>query len=1264
MFRLQRLELTGFKSFADYTEIVFTGNGITAVVGPNGCGKSNVSDAISWVLGEQSAKSLRGHEMKDVVFQGTSKRNPSGMAEVVLHLVRDETEYVSEENELGDIDERLGEIDESAVDVDEIEAEHLAVEEDDETLNAEIIEDGVGEEVEMVKAAQVGSVETIQTKTKAKRRWKPRSFALDFAPGEAVSVSRRLYLSGESEYLLNDKNCRLRDIQDLFAGTGLSGANYAIIEQGRIGQILSSKPSDRRGLIEEAAGISKFRTRQRAAESRLESAKSNLSRITDIVAEIEKQTRSLRRQANKTRRYKVLREELRGLLNQTYAAEGKNLSETVTDLDENLKTAMEAEQALIAKVAEKDEAVREATQNARVSEESLTNIRASHAENALRRDRAEREQKYQEEQIEELNTRSSGLKGEIKVTSERIRLLENEIERLEEAEIKERGQAEKEGERLRKAEDIYRTKLDELGEVETLLERERQEELQHTAAFERLTEIERQHENNLERLLERIEGLKREGERADETFSKRKKEFSSLESELKTEKSKLDELHTEKQEILSKSAAAREILETEQRKLDDLQKEFARQKHRLETLEELEENRAIYAPSVQKLFKEQKAIGVRFQGILADKFDVDRKAESAIENLFGGFLQSVIVETEGEARETVKYLHKHSLGRIPILVIPKTQMAKATSGNGSSSMADYLGISKEFAKSLANVFPREMSAKFVESVNHARKNESDIYVTLEGDLIVGGQLFVSGKTNSNEKNSSLLAFKRELKELEKNSKKFAGEIARLEKIVEKARQELSSKEESIVDLQSFIVQVERKVLSQEIQSKSFQQEIERVQRHKKVVLDDTLQIEGEIGDIKLKRIDASENAKEAEKSRRLSAEKLEKVNEKLVESRHEAESENILVNEKRTLAEVALERQRSAKKSLERIKNERADQNDRLARQNSETKQNEARIAELSESSERLNAQVNAAKPELEEEENELQAAIVHLKTAREGSDTTSAELGELNKQSANARDKRSELEIRRTEIITRLQNLKEKCSQDLNSSLNALIENADFEEDFDFETARDRAEELRHKLDNFGAINMLALEELTETEERLEFLSSQRQDVIDSIEASEAALAEIKRRSRHKFKDAFEKINENFTEFFLELFGGGKGEMVLLEAEDILEAGIEIVAQPPGKKLQNMLLLSGGEKAMTAIALVLAIFRYKPSPFCLLDEVDAPLDDANVGRFVKRIDEMSENTQFIVITHNKRTMEAAKALYGVTMQEAGVSKIVSVRFE
>ena len=1262
MFKLQRLEITGFKSFADYTEIIFTGQGITAVVGPNGCGKSNVSDAMSWVLGEQSAKSLRGEDMKDVVFQGTSKRQPSGMSEVVLHLVRDEMEVVSDESELEDIDEKLGEIDENAVDVDIIEAEHLEEQGEDENLLTETVEDGV--EFETMQAAQVGSVQTIQTKVKTKRRWKPRSIALDFAPGEAVSVTRRLYLSGESEYLLNNKTCRLRDIQDLFSGTGLSGSNYAIIEQGRIGQILSSKPSNRRSLIEEAAGISKFRKRQRAAETRLESAKNNLGRVSDIVAEIEKQTRSLRRQASKTKRYKVLREDLRRLLKQTYAAEGKNLSEALDQLADKLEIAGKNEREILEKVSDRDEAFRKSTHEARVAEEHLTEVRAKHSENALNRDRIEREHRYQKEQVEELNTRSSVLDAEIKVTEERIRLLSNEISRLEKDETKERETAEKEQAILLEAETTYRAKLDELRSIESNLEEEREDHLLHTAAVERLAEVERQFESTLEKLRERIEGLGRESERAQDVFSARKTESESLEDSVTQEKGKLQKLHAEKEDLANDANETREKLEEQQTNLKEIREIYSRQKHRLETLKELEEKRAIYAPSVQKLFAEKAKIGVDFLGTLADEFQVNIKAERAIENLFGTFLQTVLVKSEHDAKKAARYLNSHNLGRIPVLVVDPNRRNGTGDLMDGNSISAFLGIDSKFSAVLSKVFPREMSARVVENLDQIEADSNDIFITLDGDLVVGGKLYISGKANDNAKNTSLLAFKRELRGLAKDFEVSSKKVEKATKATSKMREVLAKKEDKLLDLQAFVIKVERELLAQEIQAKSLIQEIERAERHKKVVAEEISQIETEIKQVENKRVESLKNADTAGKARTLSAEKIERISSELVTARESVDAENAVLSEKRTHAEVAAERKRSTQNTLGRLKTERGGLDSRSSRQRVESEGNKERVIEITGLREQLKYKIASTQEDRVGEEVELKEAITHLKISRESADLMSAELAELNKSSAMTRDERAGLEISQTEFVTRLKNLNEKCSQDLNLRLTELVENTELTEGFDFSELRDEAESLRYKLDNFGAINMLALEELNETEERLEFLSSQRQDIIDGISSAEEALGEIKRRSRQKFRDAFEAINKNFTKLFQELFGGGKGEMTLLEADDILESGIEIVAQPPGKRLQNMLLLSGGEKAMTAIALVLAIFKYRPSPFCLLDEVDAPLDDANVGRFVDRIAEMSERTQFIVITHNKRTMEAAKALYGVTMQEAGVSKIVSVRFE
>lgn len=1271
MFKLQRLEISGFKSFADYTEIVFTGSGITAVVGPNGCGKSNVSDAISWVLGEQRAKSLRGGEMKDVVFAGTKTRKPGGMAEVVLHLVRDDTFFDTEENELEDIDEALSGIDEHAVDMDEIEGvDHEAAAEavaeiDVETNGFHTDTEAEVETVETVKALAVGSSNFVETKVRTKRHWRPRSFALDFAPGEAVSVTRRLYLSGESEYQLNGKSCRLRDITDLFAGTGLSGAHYAIIEQGRIGQILSAKPADRRSLIEEAAGISKFRSRQRAAETRLESAKSNLARIFDIVSEIDTRVNSLRRQAAKTRRFKILQEEFRGLLRQLYAAEGKYLSDLSEDLKLQLGVAEAAEIDLQAQVTAKEEAAKEATVAARAGEESLAELRRIHSNNALERDRAEREHLYKSDQIVNLNNRSETLRGEIATSEQRLKLLASELERLKADEQHESSEHAKAEAALRESEDMHRGVAEALSAIEASMEAVRAQLLQHTAAVERFDEIARQLDNNLERLAARAEGLEREGARANETFSANQKQADELATSLALEEEKLVGLNAEKDELLAVTTDARNAQRAAEAELQTLQDEHSAKKHRLATLLELEEKRAVYTPQVQKIFAEEKNIGVSIAGVLADRLNVAQKAETAVETLFGAFLEAVVVESLADAKRLSEWLKANDIGRTAMIILPKDgASAKAAAPGKGDTIADHLGVSKDLEKVLRQIFPREMAARLVSDLDAKDAADGEILVNYDGDLLLGGRLFVGGNRTSTGTNESLLAFKRELSELEKICGDLAGGIEAASAKVESARAVLVENESKMVDLQSLIIKIDRGIHGLQIQVRSAREEIERAERHRRVVADEAGQIQSEIVEVTQKRGEAVNGKQAADTARLEAAASLERIAADLNDSREQTNAANTVLNEKRMVAATSDERRRSAVSALRRVENEGREIESRLAVQSLELNEAQARIKALHEEITGITDRIASAGNEISSETAELNAAINALAAARENSDRMSEDLADLNRRAGEARNERAAIEIRQAEAVTELKNTGENCLQELNIPLADLVSEIEPAEDFVLETARREANDLREKLDNFGAINMLALEELGEAEERHLFLTTQRQDIIDSIAATEEALREIKQRSREKFKAAFEAINSHFIEFFQDLFGGGRGEMTLLEADDILEAGIEVVAQPPGKRLQNILLLSGGEKAMTAIALVLAIFKYRPSPFCLLDEVDAPLDDANVGRFAGKIAEMSEKTQFIVITHNKRTMEAARALYGVTMQEPGVSKIVSVKFE
>jgi len=529
MFKLKRLEITGFKSFADYTEILFTGDGITAIVGPNGCGKSNVADAIAWVLGEQRVKHLRGGAMQDVIFQGSRNRPPSGMAEVVMHMVRDEA--IEHEPDIEDIDSTLELLDDQVIDIDVVVP--AGTPDSPEEVPA-LVADGttVADLATIEVSGSVVDAEATTTavvpKAQHKRHWRRRNLALEFAPGEAVSVTRRLYRSGESEYLLNDRPCRLRDIQDLFSGTGLAGGHYAIIEQGRIGQILSAKPMDRRTIIEEAAGITKFRVRQRAAEARLESARGNLSRISDIISEIDRQVNSLRRQAAKARRYGVIREELRELLRHVFVAEDRKLTRLLDETQAKLLEASAMERSVADDLERQEEAARGATQEARKTEDDLAAARAAAAEAVLRRDRQTRERAYQEEQVVSLEKRKNEVSAEIDSLSARLVLVEAECKRLQEDDARLRSEADQSAATLRSAEESYAEKLATATHAEAEIETARSELLKHTAIAERLREIARQLEGTLERLGVQAEGLAREGERAAAQYAERKTEANAF----------------------------------------------------------------------------------------------------------------------------------------------------------------------------------------------------------------------------------------------------------------------------------------------------------------------------------------------------------------------------------------------------------------------------------------------------------------------------------------------------------------------------------------------------------------------------------------------------------------------------------------------------------------------------------------------------------------------------------------------------------------
>jgi chromosome segregation protein len=1287
MFKLKRLEITGFKSFADHTDLVFTGEGITAVVGPNGCGKSNVADAIAWVLGEQRVKHLRGAEMKDVIFQGSRNRQPSGMAEVVLHMVRDE--YIEPEPDIEDIDSTLEHIDEQTAVFEEVEVTASAVETAQPYAPSPDLVEGVqatGDSLETTAPAEATLVQA-KPATHHHRHWRRRNLALEFAPGEAVSVTRRLYRSGESEYLLNDRPCRLRDIQDLFSGTGLAGGHYAIIEQGRIGQILSAKPMDRRTIIEEAAGITKFRVRQRAAEARLESARGNLSRVSDIIAEIERQVNSLRRQAAKARRYRIQREELRELLRRVYVAEEQNLVALLEQTQVQLDSAQEDDQRLMAELAEREDNSRAATQTARALEDELAQVRAAVADAALQRDRRIRERVYQEEQIETLTKRRAEIEREVEALGARLVVIESELERLRGLDATLDAENQQATVALRSAEAAHAQKVSEVTGAENEIENARIELLTHTAAAERLNELARQLENALEKLTQQAEGLAREGERAAAAHAQRTAEAGKLYQEIGVAREKLAKLTAERESAIKAVVEGHERVSDTDAEQTRVRDDYSRALHRLESFKELDQRRAHYSLAVQEAFSANESEEFHLIGTLADAVQVDARWERAVEGVFGSALQSILVPTSEDAIRAAGWLKNNQAGRATFLVTgfhggsdeadvitfvgettaAATRQQYVPVGIDGPRVGDILNAPPQLLTVLERTLPERMNARIVDTLDDATALSlatGDMFVTTDGDWVAGGQFVNAGNGRALEEGAGLLTFKRELRELESRAENLAAELAVAEFAVKDARGRLTGLEESVVLLNASIAREEREVMARELNAGTLQQDVERTERHMRVVIDDTERLQQERRELEESRMRTLGDAEAAETMRRSTQERIEQTGHVLAGIKREAEAESELLNQQRSEAAAAAERRRSTASDLRRLEAEREEVNSRIVRHQVELTEAASRIDELNYCISEIDRLAASVDEEKAREEEQIIGATTRLTEARERADEQAAELAELNRTAAASRDARAAVEVQRAEAHARVNFVRESCANELNQSLEEIAREVLIGDEFDLETERGRVEELRERLENFGAVNMMALEELSESDERLAFLTTQRDDITKGIAATEEALREIKRRSRERFRDAFEKINQNFSELFKELFGGGRGEMSLIDTDDALESGIDIIAQPPGKRLQNVLLLSGGEKAMAALAMVLGIFHYRPSPFCLLDEVDAPLDEANIGRFTSKVVDMAANTQFIVITHNKRTMETARALYGVTMEEVGVSKLVSVRFE
>ena len=1257
MLKLRKVELLGFKSFCEKTPITFSGSGITCIVGPNGCGKSNVVDAISWVLGEQSHKMLRAERMSDCIFNGTAKRPPMGLSEVTLTLV---------DPELTDAVAKVLDATEEAP----AEPPSESTTHDDPLVMPSPVENSA-------EAASSGELTTSGTAGKNKP-WKKRGAekpAIHLRPGEVV-VGRRLYRSGQSEYAINGRVARLRDVQELFMGLGLGPDSYAIIEQGRIGQILNSKPMDRRAIIEEAAGITMYKTKRRLAEAKLEASKINLSRVNDILVEVEKQLASLKRQASKARRYAELREQMRGLLRIVLASKAEHLDIEAARL-ENLLRDMEAAEERDARSVHECEAEQERL-NARTYEldAELRQIHNLLGQTSLDLDRAENRITFNREQLAQLAARSSRVTLEIE-------------------------QAERQAADLIARMNSQREAVTALREQSTMLDSSLREATEKVALS--ATEQERLEASIAElralagKLVEESARMQSESLQAEETAARHAAaeeqrseaartmgiERAALALRVKKEEDFYELAERRAQELgtAARGAQARLIAlrgaqqETAQH-LKQTREALSAERARHSSVEQILSDRAYTADAVQKLFNangEAETRGFRAVGLLADYAEVQEQYEGAIEQFLRDELEYVVVESFDQARAGVALLRDEMGGRATFFVDSLSKLNIHTPEADASlpmpegviarldrlvDFRDPLGpAAKHFLTRLRTAYLVGTGAS-AETLAH--ENPHSYYLTLDGACYHGRM--VSG---GRQGDAGPLALKRELRQHE-------AEAARLDRVAQEQQEELTRIEMAIAGGETEVADAIAKHVEAE---KSFvgamhtrdqaRAEHRRVEQQLAAEQQEIAWLHQEAEAARNRVEQARKEHAEALRSRANAEADAAGAAEKLAELRHDFHSlQEQVVTQREALATMT-ERFTSAEAAEQRLTEEMALAGERTS---ALQQQHDALVLEktdLEAACEQLSLQVEDLRKEKVRAE-ELKASL------EKEWDEARTRAGQLDESLRGKRQSLDELRAERGQRqIEKARNdadrdyLRQTCVAELNAQPEELMaQEAQQLIGEELIAAETNYNEMKARIEAMGPVNMMALEEFKECEEREVFMRRERDDLVQSIENTQLTITELDQVSQQRFEEAFNFINSQFAVAFQTLFGGGHGEMRLCDPDSSGEMGIDIVAQPPGKRLQNILLLSGGEKALTALALLIAVFRYQPSPFCILDEVDAPLDEANVGRFNKMLADMCGQTQFIVVTHNRKTMEMGSVLYGVTMQEPGVSKLVSVKWE
>ena len=1231
MLKLKRVEIQGFKSFFDKTEMRFNGQGIAAVVGPNGCGKSNLSDAISWVLGEQSAKSLRGARMEDVIFAGTKDRKPLGMAAVTTTL----------------------------------------------------LDPSAGLPVPMVPPPPEtveGGIEALHTNGSGHANGHANGHghageihaAHEPKPSE-VTITRRLFRSGESEYLINGRTARLRDIQDLFMGTGLGPESYAIIEQGRIGQILSNRPQDRRGVIEEAAGITKFKTKKRLAEAKLEGAKQNLTRVFDILEEVSRQVNSLKRQASKAKRYDELRNEMITQLRTALTGRFRMLEREAAKTALDLNAATADLHDLSTQVADREKEHVALQEIAYANEAELTETRRQLGEIRLDHERTRGKLESQAKQIGTIEHRLAQDETETRDLETKhaqyAKDLESHLQALGELEAQTETAREKLAAKSTERDNLQKS----LQERTRTLETGRQQVLRLLGEASTLKNQLAQIDEYLLAIDRDTTRAKREEETATADMDRMQKIKADLSGKMSARQMELESVVDLRKAVEEELSGRKSMIAETRRLLDQAKTEASRLKARKDSLEEVISHRAYTTETVKRLFtsvERGETQGFQPVGVLADFVEVDPAYEKATEEFLHEELEYVVVDNWTDAERGIDILRSDMDGRATFLVHPEPSDAPIADDplhreeGVIGRLGDYLRLTNGLTSAPATLLQRLAHCYLVSERTTAQRlamQYPDAFLLAPDGVSYHGHAVSGGKKTS----SGPLALKRELRELTGEVKAKQQAVDQTAVQLEELEREIAFFTEDLERLRGLQQRHEKEALALDHEHRKLAEEFARAGSRLSVARLELQRLHQEAERARTQRENNGQLWEEKEAARVVEEQVLEQSRADFEEA--QAESHRLTEEHSALRADLAglEERRRSERTAQARFETQIRDvlkRRDDLSLETERLGVERARLLsdniELDTRAAQLTEQIGALEEvvaRLAEQECVYRAQLLALEES----------LKVLRMEVQAAHERRSQIELDLVKRQAELKYLDETSRKELNAPLDELAqaEETVLEEEALLECEA-RYRELRAKIEALGPVNVDALQEFQEAQQRYDFLNAQRQDLLDSIRDTEKAIGDIDVESRRRFSEAFEAINGNFREMFKTLFAGGVGEMRLTDETNLAESGIDIVASPPGKKLQNVLLLSGGEKSLTAMALLMAIFQYQPSPFCVLDEVDAPLDEANIERLTRLLRDMAEQTQFIVITHAKRTMESAQSLYGVTMQEPGISKLVSVRFQ